>query len=236
MCYICIFYHLVLGLPSIQRKQRWEKLNAVLSKHQGKNGTASFSNMKNEMEMKNMLATFVSPYHLEEKFDLPEQNLETLFNVISVCNDALYVKSHSESKLTHVIFFILAIICIEVKATISLEERVTGKQVKASGAFEILIRHGDVMCAVTECKKGDFEGVVQGLLDSEVICDLELLDRSLCIVTNYKHWIFYDNCQDYIFRYEYNLEMEGLMMPKKESLKHLTGLLVTFLRIPSSDT
>ena len=232
MCYICIFYHLVLGQPSIQRKKRWEKLNAVLSKHQGTYGTASFSKMKNEMEMKKVLEAFVSPYHLEEQFHLPEQNLEALFNVISVCNDALYAKSHSESKLTHVIFFILATICIEVQASISLEERVTGQQVKANGAFEFLIRHGDVMCAVTECKKGDIdEGFVQGLLGSEVICDLESLDRSLCIVTNYKHWMFYDNRNDSIFCYEYILEMERLMKPKKESLKHLTGLLVTFLRI-----
>ena len=208
----------------------------MLFKHRGNNGTTSFSTMKNEVEMKKVLEEFVSPYHLEEKFHLPEQNLETLFNVISVCNDALYAKSYSESKLTHVIFFILATICIEVQASISLEERVTGQHVKANGAFEFLIRHGDVMCAVTECKKGDFEeGVVQGLLGSEVICDLESLDRSLCIVTNYKHWIFYDNRQTSILRYPYNLEMEGYSMkPKKESLKHLTGLLVTFLRIPDT--
>ena len=237
VCYICIFYHLVLGTPSINRQKRWDKLNAVLTKHNETHGTSAFSSMKNDQDMKKTLDTFVCRYNLEEgEWSLPEQIFEILFKVISFSDRALYEKSHSESKITHLIFFILAIVCIEVKATLSLEERVSGHQVKTNGAFEFLIRHGEVMCAVTECKKGDIEeGVVQGLLGSEVICDLENVDRSLCIVTNYKQWIFYDNCQDHIYRFDYNLEMEGLrMMPKKESLKHLTGLLVAFLRMPDT--
>lgn len=210
----------LLGEPSAKRQKRWAELNKVLCKHKESHGTTSFSSMKNDVEMKNMLYTFVRHYNLEEG-NMPEQIFEKLFNVISDCNRALYEKSHSESKLTHMIFFILAIVCIEVEASIS-EERVNGKQVHSNGAFEFLIRHGDIMCAVAECKKGDNieEGVVQGLLGSEVICDLESVDRSKCIVTNYKQWMFYDNCQDYIYCFHYNLEMEGLMMmPRKEDRK-----------------
>ena len=122
-------------------------LNVVLSKHDILHGTSSFSRMKNDSEMKRMLETFVHPYNLEGEWNLPEEIFEKLFNVISDCNRALYVKSHLESKLTHMIFLILAIIYIEVEANISIEERVSGKQVETNGAFEFLIRHGDIMCA-----------------------------------------------------------------------------------------
>ena len=222
----------MLGVPSAGRQERWTKLNRLFSKHcKESTNSASFSSMKNDVEIKNMLDALTVTYDLEEG-NLPEIIFETLFNVISNCNRALYPKTHAESQLTHII---LAIVCSEVEATISSEERVNGKQVHSNGTFEFLIRHADVMCAVAECKKGSIEeGVLQGLIGSEVICDLECVDRSLCIVTNYRRWIFYNNCQDHIYRFDYNLEMEEklVMMPKKESLRQLAGFLFSFLSMP----
>jgi hypothetical protein len=157
----------VLGEPAPRRQKRWRELNLLLSKYYKDKESASFSSVKRDGDIKRKLQDFLVKKTLDCG-SLSETMFEELFHFLSHCNDALYTNHYSESTLTHMIFNILVIICKEVQANISIEERVCGKQLHANGAFEFLIRHGDIMCCVAECKKATIdEGFIQGLLGSE---------------------------------------------------------------------
>ena len=99
-----------------------------------------------------------------------------------------------------------------------------------------MIRRRKVRCCIFECKKKtDIDDTIrQGLVGSEVLCELENIGYSLCIVTTYNRWIFYKNYDDKIQRFEFNIEIEknvcqGSFLSTKASLTSLTGLLYSFL-------
>ena len=77
-------------------------------------------------------------------------------------------------------------------------------------------------------KKEIEEGIRQGLVGSEVLCELENIACSSCIVTTYNQWIlFYKNHDDKVERFEFFIEknVQKSFLPTKESLTRLTGLL-----------
>lgn len=126
-------------------------MNGLLSKYyKEETESTSFSSLKKDDDIIRMLKELTVNYDLKEG-KLSEKRFEKLFDFLSECNNAINHHVYSESTLTRMIFYILVVVCIEVQANISLEERVRGKQVHANGAFEFLIRHGNVMCCVAEC-------------------------------------------------------------------------------------
>jgi len=76
------------------------------------------------------------------------------------------------------------------------------------------------MVCVVEAKKDNIkQGIAQSLVGSETICDVEKINTSYAIATNYLTWCFLKNEDDRIVQEVLTVGMQD-NKPTKESLKY----------------
>lgn len=108
-----------------------------------------------------------------------------------LCFGTIY--SVNEPRLNLLIGPLLVDVCslFNGKVKIVVEETMNGKQLKANGRFEFVLKKGNNIIFIVEAKTDDFkQGFAQDLLECEVAAELDQSDVVYGIVTNFKEWIF----------------------------------------------
>jgi hypothetical protein len=137
-----------------------------------------------------------------------------------------------EAKRVHFIAPILIIVCAYFKGDVQIltEEVIDGNRVHAHGHFEFVLKRGNKRLCIVEVKEERIQqGKTQSLLGCESLCDVEELDVTYGIATNYVQWHFFKDEADKIteeFRSVTNGEDQ---CPTVDSLKEIANKIIAIL-------
>lgn len=167
----------------------------------------------------------------------PKNNLpETLLNALHqyLCYATLCLGSIDEgreAKRVHFIAPIIIIVCAAFNGELEIlaEEDVDGTRVHAHGHFEFVLKLRDKRICIVEAKKDDIlQGKTQCLLGCESLCDIESLDVTYGVSTNYIHWCFLKNEASVITQETLSVFIEH-ERPTINSLQNIANKLIAIL-------
>jgi len=218
-----------------QRKKRWSLLNKAMrknKKYKKSEDSIPFSFLKWDEELQNAFGEMPS-YNLVP-IDIPEDTLTLLETYLERCSISLRGPKQrgGEAKLLHFIAPIIICVCslFEGEIEITIERDMNGKQVKANGHFEFVLKRGNMRICIVEAKKEDMDkGTAQALVGCEVASELDQLSVVYAIVTDYSEWYFFKSCDDHIMTTgEITLSYER-GIPERNSLKKIAGMIYSML-------
>jgi hypothetical protein len=163
---------------------------------------------------------------------LPDEDFAVLREFLARTSTCIGdIETGNETKRLYFIFPILAVVCSKFagQVQIKVEERLTGKNVKANGRFEFMLQRGGKRVCIVEAKKLDMEqGRAQCLVGCEVAADVDDLRTVYGIVTTFESWTFWRSCDDKIEREHLTLAShEGVVDPA--SLMEIAGKIYAML-------
>ncbi|KAL7519513.1 hypothetical protein ACHAWX_004263 [Stephanocyclus meneghinianus] len=211
--------------PNPNRKDRWDKLNEILSKNKKKstkhkNDSTAYSYVSwNDVE-----SVFAPVKYVQEQRPVDDIHLNFLAQYLSYTTKCFGpIHTGKEAKRVHFIAPILVCVCFlfEGDVMIVAEEDLVGKYVRAHGHFEFMLKRGRKAICIVEAKKDNLEqGMAQDLVGCEVAAEVGELDVVYGIVTNYVSWVFFCSRNDEVKYEDFSL---GLLSngPVRESLKEL---------------
>ena len=178
------------------RKRRWEQLNACIAKkaNLSREGISSsaYSRIK-YADIQEIYDPWLSTYFQSVK-QIPETDIELLIQILektNVCIGSLI--TGKEAKRLLFISPILIVVCslFNKDVQIIVEEDLIGKDVKANGHFEFILKRGNKRICIVVAKKDDMEqGLAQNLIGCEVAAELDDSAVVYGIVTSYLQWTF----------------------------------------------
>ncbi|KAG1709669.1 hypothetical protein DVH05_020325 [Phytophthora capsici] len=246
---------MALGVPSLppttfhrhpERLKRWAAINEIIrQKNQDgneKTGTRDTNKKRKNRDIdKSMPYSSLSWNDLEpilsvEDFDLKASAVPP--NVVEALRDRLMqvrklygdVYSGKEAKRQVFIVAIIEAVCLMLgDATILVEEEVKGKNVLVHGRFEFVLKRGKNRVSIVEAKRDDIpQGIAQNVAGLEALSDVEGLERTLGIVTNYLEWVFISDDDEKIRRMNTTLKVYGAV-PSIQELTEIVGMIYGFL-------
>ena len=210
------------------RKCRWEQLNACIAKkaklsRDGINSSA-YSSIK-YADIQEIYDPLSSNY-VQSIREIPETEIALLTQILEKTNDCVgRFTSGKEAKRLLFISPILVIVCglFRGDVQIAVEEDLIGKEVKANGHFEFILKRGNKRICIVEAKKEDMQqGLAQNLIGCEVAADLDNSAVVYGIVTTYIQWTFLKSGVDKIELDEITLRVEEGHVDV-DSLKQIAG-------------
>ncbi|KAE9025014.1 hypothetical protein PF005_g5032 [Phytophthora fragariae] len=109
-------------------------------------------------------------------------------------------------------------------ATILVEEDVKGKNVHVHGRFEFVLKRGRKRVSIVVAKRDNIpQGIAQNVAGLEALSDVEGLERTLGIVTNFLEWVFISDDDEKIRWIDDTLKIRG-SVPSIESLREIVGM------------
>ncbi|GMF65756.1 unnamed protein product [Phytophthora lilii] len=150
----------------------------------------------------------VEPILPMEDFDLqakavPDKVVEQLHARLAQLRK-LYgdIYTGKEAKRQLFIVAVIEAVCLMLgDVTILVKEDVIGKNVRVHGRFEFVLKRGRKRISIVEAKRDDIpQGIAQNVAGLEALCDVEGLERTFGIVTNYLEWVFISDDDETIRR------------------------------------
>jgi hypothetical protein len=219
------------------RKRRWDGLNIVL-------GINKKAKTRSDGE-KSLGYSYASWEQVKDYFPLvcgslgnasnggiPMDHLTALHNYLchaTVCFGS--ISEGLEAKRVHFIAPIIIIVCSFFNGDIQIlaEEDLYGERVHAHGHFEFVLKRGKKRICIVEAKKDDIlQGKTQTLIGCESLCDVEKLNVSYGIATNYLEWCFLKNDADLITEEMLTIFLEN-GCPTRESLRTIANKIIGIL-------
>ncbi|ETV72256.1 hypothetical protein H257_12719 [Aphanomyces astaci] len=217
--------------PSSSRQERWDTLNAILEDKLGMTGVGvvAFSSVK-WLDVKDVFEP--TPY-TQPSIELPPENLDFLARYLKMASTCLGpISEGNEAQRVHLIAPILFCVCslFDGDVRITTEKKMHGRDVKAQGRFEFVLRGGKKKnVCIVEAKSTDlWQGMAQALLGCEVQAEVCNLHEVFGIVTNYTRWWFLRSLDDKIEKETCSLVIEG-NVPTSASLRTITGKIYALL-------
>jgi hypothetical protein len=229
-----------------ERLKRWAAINEMI-RQKNRDGNEKTSNQDTNRKRKNRDIDSSVPYSSlswadfepilpMEDFDLqakavPDKVVEQLHARLAQLRK-LYgdIYTGKEAKRQLFIVAVIEAVCILLgDVTILVEEDVKGKNVRVHGRFEFVLKRGRKRISIVEAKRDDIpQGIAQNVAGLEALCDVEGLERTFGIVTNYLEWVFISDDDEKIRRIDETLKVRR-SMPSKESLKEIIGMICGML-------
>ncbi|KAG4222297.1 hypothetical protein PC116_g29228 [Phytophthora cactorum] len=229
-----------------ERLKRWAAINEMI-RQKNQEGNEKTSNQDTNRKRKNRDIDSSMPYSslswtdLEpilpmEDFNLqaspvPHKVVEELHDrLVQICKLYGDIYSGKEAKCQFFIMAIIEAVCVMVgDATILVEEDVKGKNVHVHGRFEFVLKRGRKRISIVEAKRDDItQGIAQNVAGLEALSDVEGLERTLGIVTNYLEWVFISDDDEKIRRINETLKIRG-SVPSIKSLSEIVGMIYGLL-------
>ena len=221
------------------RKGRWDALNQCLETNKYSKDRAngevstSYSSVKYN-QVKGVFGPLIHDYTQGVKA-LPAAKFEYLNELLAMTSTILGdIEDGNEAQRLHLIFPILLVVCTQFdgdlrQVRIKVEEKLTGKNVKANGRFEFMVQRGDKRVCIVEAKNEDMgQGRAQCLIGCEVASDLDDLRIVYGIVTTFESWTFWRSSDDKIERDHMTLSFEKGVVGA-DSLKKIAGKIYAML-------
>jgi len=229
-----------------ERLKRWAAINEMI-RQKNRDGNEKTSNQDTNRKRKNRDVDSSVPYSSlswadfepilpMEDFDLqaitvPDKVVEQLHARLAQLRQVYGdIYTGKEAKRQLFIVAVIEAVCLLLgDVTILVEEDVIGKNVRVHGRFEFVLKRGRKRISIVEAKRDDIpQGIAQNVAGLEALCDVEGLERTFGIVTNYLEWIFISDDDETIRRIDETLKVRR-SMPSKESLKEVLGLICGLL-------
>ncbi|KAG2777781.1 hypothetical protein Pcac1_g11854 [Phytophthora cactorum] len=229
-----------------ERLKRWAAINEMI-RQKNQEGNEKTSNQDTNRKRKNRDIDSSMPYSslswtdLEpilpmEDFNLqaspvPHKVVEELHDrLVQICKLYGDIYSGKEAKCQFFIMAIIEAVCVMFgDATILVEEDVKGKNVHVHGRFEFVLKRGRKRISIVEAKRDDItQGIAQNVAGLEALSDVEGLERTLGIVTNYLEWVFISDDDEKIRRINETLKIRG-SVPSIKSLREIVGMIYGLL-------
>lgn len=221
-----------------RRKRRWDSLNQVLDinnkakRSQREDGLSSVGYSCISWGQVENIFPIVPATVGPESTLLPEPMLDALLNYLGWATLCFGIISEGgEAKRVHFITPIIIIVCASFHGDIQIlaEEDIQGNRVHAHGHFEFVLKRGDKRICIVEAKKDNLEqGKTQCLVGCESLCDVENLDITYGIVTNYLSWVFLKNEANQITEEIQSVSFAN-NKPTKESLHVIANKIISIL-------
>ncbi|KAL8018633.1 hypothetical protein Plhal710r2_c018g0076831 [Plasmopara halstedii] len=229
-----------------ERLKRWAAINEMI-RQKNQEGNEKTSTRDTNKKRKNRDIDSSMPYSslswtdLEPILSMEDFNLEASAvpqKVVEELRDRLMqvrklygdVYSGKEAKRQVFIMAIIEAVCLMLgDATILVEEDVKGKNVHVHGRFEFVLKRGKKRVSIVEAKRDDIpQGIAQNVAGLEALSDVEGLERTLGIVTNYLEWVFISDDDEKIRRMNTTLKVYGAV-PSTKELKEIVGMICGLL-------
>nr|AFB18277.1 crinkling and necrosis inducing protein 3 [Phytophthora capsici] len=229
-----------------ERLKRWAAINEMI-RQKNQEGNEKTSTRDTNKKRKNRDIDSSMPYlslswtDLEPILTMEDFNLEASAvpqNVVEELRDRLMqvrklygdVYSGKEAKRQVFIMPIFEAVCLMLgDATILVEEDVKGKNVHVHGRFEFVLKHGKKRVSIVIAKRDDIpQGIAQNMAGLEALSDVEGLERTLGIVTNYLEWVFISDDDEKIRRMNTTLKVYGAV-PSTKELREIVGMICGLL-------
>ncbi|KAL7692929.1 hypothetical protein Plhal304r1_c005g0020391 [Plasmopara halstedii] len=215
-----------------ERLKRWAAINEMI-RQKNQEGNEKTSTRDTNKKRKNRDIDSSMPYSSLSWTDLePILSMED-FNLEASAVPQKLWKSYVIGLCKYRQVFIMAIIeavCLMLgDATILVEEDVKGKNVHVHGRFEFVLKRGKKRVSIVEAKRDDIpQGIAQNVAGLEALSDVEGLERTLGIVTNYLEWVFISDDDEKIRRMNTTLKVYGAV-PSTKELKEIVGMICGLL-------
>lgn len=163
---------------------------------------------------------------------LPQPLLTALHQYLSFAS--ICFGSISEGRQPKRIHFIAPVIMIvgsffNGDIQILVEEDIDGNRVHAHVHFDFVLKQRDKRICIVEAKKDDIlQGQIQSLIGCEAICDVEDLDISYGIATNYLEWCFLKCEADKVTEEMLTVSLKD-GRPTMESLRTIANKIIAIL-------
>ncbi|KAL7682752.1 hypothetical protein Plhal304r1_c046g0126891 [Plasmopara halstedii] len=229
-----------------ERLKRWAAINEMI-RQKNQEGNEKTSTRDTNKKRKNRDIDSSMPYSslswtdLEPILSMEDFNLEASAvpqKVVEELRDRLMqvrklygdVYSGKEAKRQVFIMAIIEAVCLMLgDATILVKEDVKGKNVHVHGRFEFVLKRGKKRVSIVEAKRDDIpQGIAQNVAGLEALSDVEGLERTLGIVTNYLEWVFISDDDEKIRRMNTTLKVYGAV-PSTKELREIVGMICGLL-------
>ncbi|KAG3171093.1 hypothetical protein PI126_g2032 [Phytophthora idaei] len=229
-----------------ERLKRWAAINEMI-RQKNQEGNEKTSNQDTNRKRKNRDIDSSMPYSslswtdLEPILPMEDFNLQASpvpHKVVEELHDRLVqirklygdIYSGKEAKRQVFIMAIIEAVCLMLGgATILVEEDVKGKNVHVHGRFEFVLKRRRKRISIVEAKRDDIpQGIAQNVAGLEALSDVEGLERTLGIVTNYLEWVFISDDDEKIRRINETLKIRG-SVPSIKSLREIVGMIYGLL-------
>ena len=219
------------------RKRRWDGLNLVLglnkkAKTRSDGETSLGYSYANWDQVKEYFPLVVGSLGTASNGGLPEELLTALHNYLyyaTLCFGS--ISEGHEAKRVHFIAPIIIIVSAFFQGDIQIlaEEDIDGNRVHAHGHFEFVLKRAEKRICIVEAKKDDIlQGKTQSLVGCESLCDVEHLQVSYGIATNYLEWCFLKNEPEVITEEMLTVSLEN-GRPTIESLRTIANKIIGIL-------
>ncbi|KAL3659471.1 hypothetical protein V7S43_015462 [Phytophthora oleae] len=207
-----------------ERLKRWDAINKMI-RQKNQVGNEKTSNQETNRKRKNRDANSSVAYSSLSWADLKPILPMEVFNL-----QAKTVPDDVEAKRQLFILAIIEAVCLlHGDVTILVEEEVEGKSVRVHGCFEFVLERGLKRISIVEAKRDDIaQGVAQIVAGLEALCDVEKLETSVGIVSDYRGWTFISDEDTRIRRIDKTLDLTD-SVPSANSLKMILGMFTEML-------
>ncbi|KAL7692907.1 hypothetical protein Plhal304r1_c005g0020171 [Plasmopara halstedii] len=229
-----------------ERLKRWAAINEMI-RQKNQEGNEKTSTRDTNKKRKNRDIDSSMPYSslswtdLEPILSMEDFNLEASAvpqKVVEELRDRLMqvsklygdLYSGKEAERQVFIMAIIEAVCLMLgDATILVEEDVKGKNVHVHGRFEFVLKRGKKRVSIVEANREDIpQGIAQNVAGLEALSDVEGLERTLGIVTNYLEWVFISDDDEKIRRMNTTLKVYGAV-PSTKELREIVGMICGLL-------
>ncbi|GMF20025.1 unnamed protein product [Phytophthora lilii] len=139
------------------------------------------------------------------------------------------VVNELRDRLVLVRLYIEAVSFMLGDVTILVEESVNGKHVHVRSRFDFVLKRGRKRICIVEAKRDDIpQGIAQNVTGLEALSDVEGLEQTFGIVTNYIEWVYISDDDEKTRWRNGTLQTYG-SVPTIKSLSNIVGMVHTLL-------